>query len=122
MPFTDSQSGYRARCKLGGLRRAAYWAAQGFPNLVRARAAKARKQLERLQREEWALARSVNPFALPQDAALWASVAREQRGQPSPRRQTAREGSLVEEIRRARAAAAQATATPYKLTKRPRGY
>jgi hypothetical protein len=50
----------------------------GWPNLVRAREAKARYRLERLKPEEWALARTANPFALPQDAHLWASVAREQ--------------------------------------------
>jgi hypothetical protein len=44
---------------------------------VRARAAKARYRLERSKREELALARSVNPFALPEDAHLWASVAKE---------------------------------------------
>jgi hypothetical protein len=61
-----------------GLGRARFWAAQGWPNLVLARAAKARKRQERLKREEWALARAANPFALPQDAPHWASVAREQ--------------------------------------------
>jgi hypothetical protein len=80
--FGGSYGAYIARCKRGGYaggpRRAAFWRSLGFPNLVRARAAKARFRLERLKREEWALARSVNPYALPEDAHLWASVAREQ--------------------------------------------
>jgi hypothetical protein len=50
----------------------------GFANLVLARAAKARYRLERLKREELALARSVNPFALPEDAQLWASVRQDE--------------------------------------------
>lgn len=61
-----------------GLGRNRFWAALGWPNLVRARAAKARKRLERLKREEWALARMVNPLALPHDAHHWAIVARQQ--------------------------------------------
>jgi len=65
-----------ARNRLGGLHRAAFWRALGFPNLVRARAAKARKREARIKRETLELARRVNPFALPEDAELWASVAR----------------------------------------------
>jgi len=57
-------------------KRAAFWRALGFPNLVRARAAKARKREERIKRETLELARRANPFALPEDAELWASVAR----------------------------------------------
>ena len=44
--------------------------------MVRARAAKARKREERIKRETLELARRVNPFALPGDEELWASVAR----------------------------------------------
>jgi hypothetical protein len=111
MSFGGSYGAYVARCKRGGYaggpKRAAFWRALGFPNLVRARTAKARYRLERLKQEEWALARSVNPYALPEDAALWASVAR---NQSFPARlRTAQEGSLVEQIRRARTAAAHAT-------------
>jgi hypothetical protein len=69
-----------AHCKRGGYaggpKRAAFWRALGFPNLVRARAAKVRKQEERLKRETLEPARRANPFALPEDAELWASVAR----------------------------------------------
>jgi hypothetical protein len=81
MPFGGSYAAFIARCKRGGYaggpKRAAFWRELGFPNLVLARAAKARYRLERLKREEFALARSVNPFALPEDAHLWASVAKE---------------------------------------------
>ena len=65
-----------ARNRLGGLHRAAFWRAPGFPNLIRARAAKARKREERLKRETLKVARQVNPFALAEDAELWAPVAR----------------------------------------------
>ena len=74
-------AGSLARCKRGGYaggpKRAAFWRSLGFPNLVRPRAAKARYRLERLKREELGLARTANPFALPEDAQLWASLARE---------------------------------------------
>lgn len=105
MPFNSSEAGYLARCRLGGLhggpRRAAFWRELGWPNLVLARAAKARKRQERLKREEWAMARTVNPYALPEDAHHWASVAREQGV-------TVRKDLELD--------------TPYKLTKRPRGF
>ena len=35
----DKDSGYRARCRYAGLKRAAYWRALGHPNLVLARIA-----------------------------------------------------------------------------------
>ena len=114
MPFTDSQSGYRGRCTLGGLRRAAFWAAQGWPNLVLARAAKAGKRQERLKREEWALARAANPFALPQDAHHWATVAREQKGF-NARTRTLRAQLKLERKDRE-------LDTLFKVTKRPRGF
>lgn len=77
-----------------------------FSELGASSCGKARKRLERLKRVERALARTVNPFALLEDAALWASVAR---GQPfSVPQQTAEEGSLVAQIKRAMMAAAQA--------------
>jgi hypothetical protein len=101
LPFA-SETGRAARSRLNGRKRAKFWRSQGFPNLVRARAAKARYRLERLKREEWALARSVNPFALPEDAHLWASVAREQG-------LTARKDLAFD-------------APPFKLNKRPRGF
>ena len=75
-----SYAAFIARCKRGGYaggpKRAAFWRALGFPNLVRARAAKARKREERLKRETLELARRANPFALPEDSELWASVAK----------------------------------------------
>ena len=110
--------GRRARCRQGTLRRNAFWAQLGFPNLVRARAAKARYRLERLQREELAIARSVNPYALPEDAHLWASVATGQFS-PAPVRTTS-EGSLVTQIKRARAAAAQAAQPVRKAPYKPK--
>ena len=80
MSFGGSYAAFIARCKRGGYaggpKRPAFWRALGFPNLVRARAAKARKREERLKRETLQLARRANPFALPEDAELWASVAR----------------------------------------------
>jgi len=75
MPF-NSRTALAARNRLGGLHRAAFWRELGFPNLVLARAAKARKREERLKRETLELARRANPFALPEGAELWASVAR----------------------------------------------
>jgi len=72
-----------ARNRLGGLHRAAFWRHPGFPNLVRARAGKAHKRVERLKREAFDEARRVNPFGLPEDAELWVSVTRkraQQRG------------------------------------------
>ena len=80
MSFGGSYAAFIARCKRGGYaggpKRAAFWRALGFPNLVRARAAKARKREERIKRETLELAWRANPFALPEDAELWASVAR----------------------------------------------
>jgi hypothetical protein len=100
-----SYAAYIARCKRGGYaggpKRAAFWRELGFPNLVRAGAAKARYRLARLKREEWALARSVNPYALPEDAHLWASVAR-------------KKGKTVRKDLE--------SDTPFKLEKRPRGF
>jgi hypothetical protein len=75
----QSKSGRHSLSSLNrwkGRRRAAFWRKLGFPNLVRARAAKARKREERIKRETLELARRVNPFAFPEDAELWASVAR----------------------------------------------
>jgi hypothetical protein len=56
MSFGGSYAAFIARCKRGGYaggpKRAAFWRALGFPNLVRARAALANKvRLRRL--EEW---------------------------------------------------------------------
>jgi hypothetical protein len=48
-----------------GRRRAEFCRELSFPNLVLARAAKARYRLERLKREELALARSVNRSGCP---------------------------------------------------------
>jgi len=56
-----------ARNRLGGLHRAAFWRSLGFPNLVRARDAKAEKRRQR-RLEEWKqqeLKRT--PFALLDD-------------------------------------------------------
>ena len=68
MAFGGSHAAYLARCRLGGLKggpkRAAFWRALGFSNLVLARAAKAEKRRLRLL-EEWkreALRRT--PFAI----------------------------------------------------------
>src|SRR5215470_12711751 len=71
MAFGGSHAAYLAWCRLGGLKgglhRAAFWRALGFPNLVRARAALANKvrlrRLEEWKREE--LRRT--PFALLDD-------------------------------------------------------
>jgi hypothetical protein len=52
-----------------GRRRAAFRRELGFPNLARARAAKARKREERLKRETFERARALNPFALKDDCA-----------------------------------------------------
>ena len=76
MPFT-SETALSSLNRWKGRRRAAFWRKLGFPNLVLARAAKARKREERLERETLEEARRVNPFAMPEDAELWASVARE---------------------------------------------
>jgi hypothetical protein len=61
LPFGGYYEAYIARCRRGGYAgvpaRAAFWRSLGWPNLVLARAAKARKRLERVKREEWALAR-----------------------------------------------------------------
>jgi hypothetical protein len=43
MPF-NSETARAAYCRFAGLRRAAFWRALGFPNLVRAREARARKR------------------------------------------------------------------------------
>jgi hypothetical protein len=69
--FGGSYAAFIARCKRGGYtggpKRAAFWRALGFPNLVRARAALAnkvrRRRLEEWKREE--LRRT--PFALLDD-------------------------------------------------------
>ena len=71
MSFGGSYAAFIARCKRGGYaggpKRAAFWRALGFPNLVRARAALANKvrlrRLEEWKREE--LKRT--PFALLHD-------------------------------------------------------
>ena len=55
-----AEYGRHGRNVKGGLHRAAYWRALGFPNLVKARAAKARYRRERLQLEE---ARQRSPYA-----------------------------------------------------------
>src|SRR5215469_18790133 len=70
MSFGGSYAAFIARCKRGGYaggpKRAAFWRALGFPNLVRARAAKARKREERIKRETLEVERRANPFALPE--------------------------------------------------------
>src|SRR5215467_2218333 len=80
MSFGGSRGAFIAGRKRGGYaggpKRAAFWRALGFPNLVRTRAAKARRWEARIKRETLELAMRVNPFALPEDAELWASVAR----------------------------------------------
>jgi len=43
------------------------WRELGFPNLVLADTAKARKQEERLKRARFERARALNPFAIPDD-------------------------------------------------------
>ena len=69
--FGGSLAAYLARCRLGGLKggpkRAAFWCALGFPNLVRARAALANKvRLRRL--EEWKREELMRtPFAILDD-------------------------------------------------------
>jgi len=50
-----------ARNRLGGLHRAAFWRKLGFPNLVRARAAKARIRAERRRQKA---AKLFSPFAI----------------------------------------------------------
>jgi hypothetical protein len=78
MAFGGSYAAYIARCKLGGYKggpqRAAFWRAQGFPNLVRARAAKARKREARLRKEILEKARRITPFAMPEDLQQWAEI------------------------------------------------
>jgi len=54
--------GYLFRCRGAGLKRAAYWREQGFPNLVLARAAMAKIRAERRQQEA---GRRFSPFAIP---------------------------------------------------------
>jgi hypothetical protein len=54
------------RATAQGYARARYWRALGWPNLVRARAAKARYRLARKQLEE---ARRFSPFADPNDTS-----------------------------------------------------
>jgi hypothetical protein len=62
MPFdlSDPDAARRARCRLNGLHRAAFWRALGFPNLKRAteahkaNAAKRRAEKERLALQPWA--------------------------------------------------------------------
>jgi hypothetical protein len=44
MGYLTSAQGRSLRAKRAGLKRAAYWRAQGFPNLVLARAAKEAKR------------------------------------------------------------------------------
>lgn len=78
MSFGGSYGAYVARCKRGGYaggpRRAAFWRSLGFPNLVRARAAKARKREARLRKEILEKARRITPFAMPEDVPQWAEV------------------------------------------------
>jgi hypothetical protein len=57
----ESDVARQLRCRLQGLHRAAYWRAQGFPNLARARAVQAKLRAQR-RREE--AARQFSPHAL----------------------------------------------------------
>jgi hypothetical protein len=59
-----------ARNRLGGLHRAAFWRSLGFPNLVRARAAKAKKREQRLKLERIQAAKRFSPFALMMNCRL----------------------------------------------------
>ena len=68
MAFGGSHAAYLARCRLGGLKggpkRAVFWRALGFPNLVLARAAKAEKRrLRRLEEWKWEELKRT-PFAI----------------------------------------------------------
>jgi len=73
MSFGGSCAAYVARCKRGGYaggpKRAAFWRELGFPNLVRARAAKARKREARLRKETLEQMRRIDPFATLEDVA-----------------------------------------------------
>jgi hypothetical protein len=92
--FVGSYPAFIARCKRGGYaggpKRAAFWRALGFPNLALARAAKARYRLRRLKQEELALARSVNPFALPEDPRCGPQQLRRESGPMNTRRTSLR--------------------------------
>ena len=78
MSFGGSYGAYIARCKRGGYaggpQRAAFWRSLGFPNLVRARAAKTKKREARLRQEVMEKARQFSPFANPDDVSQWAEV------------------------------------------------
>ena len=63
MPFT-SLTGYRARCRLAGLRRAAFWRELGFPNLKLANAARRLNAARRREDKARLRALAQNPFAL----------------------------------------------------------
>lgn len=62
--FAEGWTADRMRAAAQGYSRARFWRALGFPNLVRAREAKARKRQERLRREA---ARKFSPFADSRD-------------------------------------------------------
>lgn len=71
MSFGGSYGAFIARCKRGGYaggpKRAAFWRQLGFPNLVLARAAKAKKREQRLAVERKREALKRNPFAMLDD-------------------------------------------------------
>jgi len=52
-------------------RRAAFWRSLGFPNLVRARAAKAKKREQRLRLERIQAAKRFSPFAMIDDLSSY---------------------------------------------------
>src|SRR5215469_15212539 len=60
-PQRESYVARQLRCRLQGLHHAAFWRAQGFPNLARARAVQAKLGEERRRQEA---ARRFSPFAL----------------------------------------------------------
>ena len=63
----DQHSPVRAAHSSTDEKRAAFWRSLGFPNLVLARAARARQREERLKRARFERARALNPFAIPDD-------------------------------------------------------
>ena len=67
----------QARNRLGGLHRAAFWRSLGFSNLVRARAAKAKKREQRLKLERIQAAKRFSPFAMMDDLSSYDDLSLE---------------------------------------------
>jgi hypothetical protein len=74
MPF-NSRTALAVRNRLGGLHRAAFWRELGFPNLVLARAAKAKKREQRLRLERVQPAKRFSPFAMMDDLSAYDDLS-----------------------------------------------